>query len=149
VAGGRIATDGQRGVTTVRFVPKPGSTVTIPTLPVPKLHLRASAAPTSKLTNGQIVTVHWSGYTAGKVVNILECAASDLKSNSESACSFTHAKVLTPDPTGMGSLQLQIVEGPVGTGICDATHPGCLIVVNNASSTATLSSVRIPISFGP
>jgi predicted dienelactone hydrolase len=143
----RFPTDAQKGATTLRFSPKVGSRDTITTLPPPVLHLHASATPHADLASGQVVTVQWSGYTAGKVVNILECAASDLKSNSSSACSFAHAKILTPDPTGKGSLTFEVVEGPVGTGVCNATHQGCLIVVNNASSTATTSSVRIPISF--
>ena len=143
----RLPTDAQHGLTSLRFAKQPGSTVTITTVPPPKLHLKASVTPTTNLANNQTVTVKWSGYTAGKVVNVLECAASDLNSNSESACSFTHAKVLTPDPTGSGSLQFELVEGPVGAGICDATHPKCLIVVNNASSSAQSSSVKIPISF--
>jgi fermentation-respiration switch protein FrsA (DUF1100 family) len=145
----RLSSDGQKGVTTMRFDRQAGSRDTITTVPPPILHLHASATPTTHLANNQVVTVHWSGYTAGKVVNVLECAASDVKSNSSSACSFAHAHVLTPDPTGTGSLKVEMVEGPVGTGTCDASHPGCLIIVNNASSSAPTSSVRIPISFGP
>ena len=80
------------------------------------------------------MTVKWSGYTAGKVVNILECNASDVSLNRSAACSFAHGKILIPDPTGQGTQKLEIVEGPVGNGTCDAAHPGCLIVVNNASS---------------
>jgi hypothetical protein len=40
------------------------------------------------------------------------------------------------------------VEGKVGTGVCDATHQGCFIVVNNASSPDPASSVKLPITFG-
>lgn len=142
-----MSTAGQSGVTTLRFDATTGSTETITTLPPPKLHLRASATPTTKLTNGATVTVKWSGYTAGKVVNILECNASDVSLNSSAACSFAHAKILIPDPTGQGTQKLEIVEGPVGNGTCDAAHPGCLIVVNNASSEAPGASIKIPISF--
>ncbi len=145
----RISGDAHTGVTTVRFVPQVGSAATIPLPPMPTLHLHASVTPTGNLVNGQRVTVHWSGYTPGAVVNILECAPSVVQSNSSSACDFSGAKILTPDPTGHGSVQLQMVTGTVGTGTCDAVHPKCLIVVNNASSTAPAASVRIPISFGP
>jgi predicted esterase len=143
----RISGDAQTGVTTVRFVPQGGSAATIPLPPMPKLHLHASVTPTANLVNGQKVTVRWSGYTPGAVVNILECAPSVVQSNSSSACDFSGAKILTPDPTGHGSVQLQIVTGAVGTGTCDATHPSCLIIVNDASSTAPTASFRIPISF--
>ena len=145
----RISSDAQSGVTTVRFVPKVGSNASIPVPPTPKLHLHASVTPTADLVNGQKVTVRWSGYTPGAVVNILECSPSVVQSDSSSACDFSGAKILTPDPTGHGLVELQVVTGPVGTGTCDAAHPGCLIVVNNASSTASAASVRVPISFGP
>jgi predicted esterase len=145
----RISGDGKRGLAVVRFDPKVGSTATIPVPPAPKLDLHASATPHTNLVDGQKVTVDWNGYTPGKVVNILECAPSVIASNSSSACTFSGAKILTPDPTGHGSAQLQVVTGTVGTGTCDATHPGCVIVVNNASSTESDASVRIPISFGP
>jgi len=144
----RISRDTQTGVTTVRFVPQIGSAATIPLPPMPTLHLHATATPSANLADGQKVTVRWSGYTPGAVVNILECAPSVVQSNSSSACNFSGAKILTPDPTGHGWVQLQMVTGTVGTGTCDAAHPGCLIVVNNASSTASKASVRIPISFG-
>ncbi len=145
----RISGDARKGVTTVRFDSQVGSVAMIPLPPTPKLHLHASATPTSNLVDGQKVTVRWSGYTPGAVVNILECGPGVVQSNSSSACDFSAAKILTPDPTGHGSVQLQMVTGTVGTGICDAMHPGCLIVVNNASSTAPTASVRVPISFAP
>ena len=47
---------------------------------VPELHLRASVQPTKDLVNGQVVTVRWSGYTPGTVVNVLECVAGHLSS---------------------------------------------------------------------
>ena len=143
----RLPTDARRGVTTLHFDPQPGSSETIATLPVPELHLRASVQPTKDLVNGQVVTVRWSGYTPGTVVNVLECVAGHLSSKSASACSLTHARVLVLDPTGRGSLQLEMVEGPVGTGVCDARHPGCVVVVNDASSTDPGASVEIPVSF--
>ena len=142
-----MTTAGQSAVTTVRLDTKPGSRTTITTLPPPRLHLRASVTPATNLTNGETVTVKWNGYTAGKVVNILECNASDLHLNSSAACSFAHADILTADPTGQGMVRLEIVEGPVGNGTCDASHPGCFVVVNNASSTAPNASVKIPIGF--
>jgi hypothetical protein len=94
------------------------------------------------------VTVTWSGYTPGKVVNILQCNGSDQDLSDSTACDYTKAKLLHANPTGSGSLELEIVEGKVGTGTCDATHQGCFIVVNNASSPDPASSVKVPISFG-
>ena len=76
-AAGRLPDDQLPGVTTMKFVAEPGSTTTIPTVPTPKLHLKAGATPTKNLTNGQLVTVTWSGYSPGKVINILECNGGD------------------------------------------------------------------------
>jgi hypothetical protein len=59
----------------------------------------------------------------------------------------SRSEVIEQDPTRAGSGQPEIVEGPIGTGVCDATHPGCFIIVNNASATDPKDSVRIDISF--
>ncbi len=146
-AKGRLPDDQLPGVTTMKFVAEPGSTTTIPTVPTPKLHLKAGATPTKNLTNGQLVTVTWSGYSPGKVINILECNGGDRALTNGAACDYPHAYLLKPNPTGAGSTQLPIVVGQVGDGICDAKHSGCFIVVNNASSSDPKMSVMIDISF--
>lgn len=137
------------GVTRLTFDPVAGSTSTVPVPPPPVLHLQASVSPDSGLSNGQPVTVRWSGYTPGAVVNVLECAKFDLASASSAGCAFGNAKLLHPDPTGRGSVTLRVIVGPVGDGICDAAHPGCSIVVNNASSTDPSASRQLPIGFAP
>lgn len=147
-AGAQMLRDGQSALTSLHYVAQPGSTETIPTVPAPTLHLKASVTPSTGLAGGQHVMVMWSGYTAGKVVNILECAGSNENLGDSAACNYTKAALLHPDPTGSGSVQLEIVEGPVGSGTCDATHQGCFIVVNNASSPDPASSVKLPIAFG-
>ena len=139
--------DAKSAVTKLTFVPEPGSTATIPTVPKPKLDLHAAVEPNTNLAGGQKVTVTWSGYTPGKVVNILQCAGSDQDLSDSAACDYTKAALLHADPTGSGSLELEIVEGKVGTGVCDATHQGCFIVVNNASSPDPASSAKVPITF--
>jgi hypothetical protein len=140
----RIVTDGRPGVSRVYFAPKPGSTSTIATIPQPKTHLRATVSPETNLTGGQTVTVAWSGFQAGKVVNVLECSSA-----SATGCDISGGRILTPDPTGMGTVSLSIVEGAVGSGVCDATHPGCQIVVNDAGLETPAATIRIPITFAP
>ena len=120
-------------------------------LPVPKVaavHLHATVTPDTGLHDGQSVTVRWSGYTPGKVVNILECSTVDISTASSAGCSFSHAAILHPDPTGSGSVVLDIGTGVIGNGVCDATHM-CYVVVNNASSTSPTGSKVVPIRFGP
>jgi dienelactone hydrolase len=138
----RIPADRQRGVSTMYFVPKPGSTTTIPTVPQPRTNLHATVTPHTNLANGQTVTVAWSGYTPGKVVNIVECS-----SDNAAGCDIAGGRTLTPDPTGKGTVSLQIVAGQVGTGVCDAAHPGCQVAVNDAGLQAPAATVRIPITF--
>ena len=99
-------------------------------------------APSTNLTNGQSVTIHWSGYLPGKTVNVVECS-----SDNATGCDIAGGRILTPDPTGTGSISLTIVEGKVGTGTCDATHVGCQIAVNDAGLEAPSATVRIPITF--
>jgi hypothetical protein len=131
----------------MKFVTARGSKATVPTVTTPKLDLRASVTPRSRLTGGQVVTVKWSGYTPGKVVNILQCNGANRDMSKSNECDYSKAKLLLPDPTGEGSAPLEIIEGPVGSGTCDADHPGCFVVVNNASSTDPKDSVRVDISF--
>jgi predicted dienelactone hydrolase len=145
----RLPQDATAGTSTMRFDATVGSTATIPTPAAPKLNLRATASQTTDLVNGQKITITWSGYTAGKVINILQCNASDRDLSNSAGCDYQHAALLHPDPTGSGSVELQIIAGRVGNGVCDAAHPGCFLLVNNASSTDPASNVFIPISFRP
>ena len=145
-ARGRLSTDQQPGITTMHAALAPGSTVTITTTPTPKLDLHATVTPHQKLTNGQQVTITWSGYTPGATVNLLQCSGLATQPSDEARCGFANAVLLQPDPTGSGSLPLTIVIGRVGDGICDGTHP-CTILVNNAGHTDPANSIRLPISF--
>ena len=143
----RLSGDGRRGVTSVDFVAAVGATTSLPVPLAPVVHLRASVTPSTGLADGKSVTVRWSGYTAGKVVNVLECSHLDVASADSSGCDFSNAAILHPDPTGHGSLTMRIVTGTVGDGTCDAAHNGCAIVVNDASSTDPSYSRVLPISF--
>jgi molybdopterin-binding protein len=98
--------------------------------------------PSDNLTNGQTVTVHWSGYLPGKVVNVLQCS-----SNSQTGCDIAAGRILTPDPTGQGSVTLKIMSGKVGSGVCDAAHRGCQVVINDAGLEDPSASIRVPITF--
>jgi len=146
-AASRLPGDQVPGVSEMRFVAERGATTTIPTLPEVKRHLKAKVTPSKHLTDGQEVTVTWSGYTPGKVVNILQCNRGNRDLSNSGGCDFTHARLLHPNPTGEGSVTMSVVEGRVGDGICDAAHRGCFIVVNNESSTDPDDSVILDISF--
>lgn len=143
----RLPDDATAGASTMKFVARTGATVTIPTTAAPKLQLKASVTPHANLTNGQMVTVKWSGYTPGKAVNILQCNASSRNLSNPAGCAYSQGGLLHANPTGEGSLQLAVIVGPVGDGICDAAHPGCFILVNNASSSDPSGSRFLDITF--
>ncbi len=145
----RLPLDQTAGVSTMKFAAEQGSTATVPTVKPIERHLQAAVTPHKNLHGGQMVTVTWSGYTPGKVVNVLQCNGGDRDLSKSNECDYAKAALLHPDPTGEGSLQLEIVEGPIGTSACDATHPGCFIIVNDASSTDPKDSVQLDISFAP
>jgi hypothetical protein len=130
------------------FVAEPGTTRTLPTAPTqPARQLQAKVTPSQGLTNGQTVTVSWSGFTPGNTINIVQC--SNRTAGDASACDLKSGKILQPNPTGSGSLEMQMVTGPVGTGICDADHSDCQVVFNDGGSLDPSASVRISISFAP
>ena len=141
-----VAADGHSSQSTVHTAWSQGSRSTLPAPEVAAVHLHATVAPNVGLHDGQVVTVHWSGYTPGKVVNILECSTVEISTASSAGCSFAHAAILHPDPTGSGSVPLTVGTGAIGNGTCDAAH-SCYVVVNNASSTDPAGSKVVTIRF--
>jgi fermentation-respiration switch protein FrsA (DUF1100 family) len=144
-----LSDQGRSGVTTLTFDPVAGSGSSLPVPPAPVAHLQATVTPNNNLSDGDTVTVRWSGYSPGKVVNVLQCSSLDLSTASSAGCAFSNAKILHPDPKGSGSLTLRVVTGAVGNGVCDSSHQGCSIVVNNGSSTDPSQSRQLPIRFAP
>ncbi len=143
----RLPDDQIAGVSTMTFVAEEGSTTTIPTQPEVEHDLKASVTPHKNLEGGQLVTVEWSGYTPGKAVSILQCNPSNRDLTNGAGCDYTKAALLHDNPTGEGTLQLEIIEGQVGDGVCDADHKGCFILINNESSSDPKDSVFVTITF--
>ncbi len=141
-----VAADGRSSQSAVHTAWAQGSQSTLPVPKVAAVHLHATVTPNTGLHDGETVTVRWSGYTPGKVVNILECSTVEISTASSAGCSFAHAAILHPDPTGSGSVALDIGTGVIGNGVCDAAHK-CYVVVNNASSTDPAGSKVVPIRF--
>jgi dienelactone hydrolase len=143
-----VAADGRTSQSTVHTAWSQGSRSTLPVPKVAAADLHATVTPNAGLHNGETVTVRWSGYTPGKVVNILECSTVEISTASSAGCSFAHAAILHADPTGSGSVSLDIGTGAIGNGTCDAAH-SCYVVVNNASSTDAAGSKVVTIRFAP
>jgi dienelactone hydrolase len=141
-----VSTNGRSSLSAVHTAWTAGSTATLPVPQQAAVHLHASVTPNTSLRDGQAVTVRWSGYTPGKVVNILECSQVDIATASSAGCSFAHAAILHPDPTGSGSVVLHVGTGAIGNGVCSVAH-GCYVIVNNASSTNPADTKALPIRF--
>lgn len=114
---------------------------------VPELSRQASAEPTTGLVDGQTVVVTWSGFLPEQTVNILQCSQGGTEGSG--ACNFTNARILHPNPTGEGSVELTVIVGAVGSGICDATVDDCIIAVNDSGLQEPEATIRIPLSFAP
>jgi dienelactone hydrolase len=145
----RLTTDGRSPTTKIVLdltTGSRGAAIAVPAVPV--VHLRATVSPNHDLTSGEAVTIRWSGFTAGKVINILQCSHVDISTGSSAGCTFANAGLLHPDPKGSGLFTMHVVTGPVGNGICDSTHP-CSIAVNNASSLNASNTRVLPITFAP
>jgi dienelactone hydrolase len=142
-----LASDLSKGSTTLTFAYQPKQNMQ---LTVPKSiarHRQATIEPSQSLVDGQTLRVHWGGFAPGVSVNILECSKSPPTAAND--CDLQTAKLLQADPTGSGSLPFQIHTGTVGAGACSASHPGCVVVVNEGGSAATSASVIVPVSFAP
>jgi hypothetical protein len=140
----RLPDDGAKGITTMTWAGKAGATSTLPTIPVPETNRVATVSATTGLTAGQTVTVTWKGFLPGKTINIVQCAGDGR--GGTATCDLLHGNLLKPDPTGEGTLPLEIQVGPVGNGVCDATHP-CTILVNDSGLQDPDAFVYIPVTF--
>jgi len=140
-----LAGDEKPGVAKMTFVAGPDQSVVInPTLPTMPSRT-ATVTPSMQLRSGQSVRVQWSGFLPGRVVTAVQCSGGGL--GGTSSCDLVTGKVLNDDPTGSGSLELEIVVGKVGNGFCDADHNDCVVIVNDASLQDEEANIRIPITF--
>ena len=126
-----VATDGRTSQSTVHTAWAEGSRAALPLPKAAALHLHATVSPDSGLRNGQAVTVRWSGYTVGKVVNTKSAPRWRSRRPAQPAAASPTRAILHPDPTGSGSVVLTIGTGTIGNGVCDAAH-SCFVVVNDA-----------------
>jgi dienelactone hydrolase len=141
-AGARIFHDAQPGVATVHYAPKPGQSLTVTPPPAPRTHRRAAVTPSKGLADGQLVTVRWSGYLPGNVVNVVECSGND-----ETDCDLATGRILVPDALGSGSVALRVVDGRVGAGVCGSASAPCSVYVNDAGLLSPSATIRLPIAF--
>ncbi len=140
----RIASDQSPPLATMAFAPDAASAVTVPTVPVPETNRKASVSADTGLTNGQVVTVTWSGFLPDKTVNVLQCVGDGR--GGTASCGLAEGHVLVADPTGAGSIDLTVHTGPFANGVCDAQRP-CTILVNDSGLLDKDAFVYFPVTF--
>jgi hypothetical protein len=142
-----LASDVRKGVTKLTFVYRAEQNVHLAAPPSITRHRQATVTPSQALVDGQSLQVTWKGFAPGVALNVLECSTSPPTAAND--CDLQTAKLFQPDPNGFGSLPFQIHAGTVGSGTCSASHPGCVVVVNEGGSMSSSSSAIIPIFFAP
>ncbi len=131
-------------VATLYWAPDEASNVPVETLPEPETNRQAFVSEDTNLTDGQVITVTWSGFLPEKVVNVMQCSGD--ATGGAAACNISGGRLFYPSPYGMGSLELIIHTGPIGNGVCDSANP-CQVIVNDASLTDAEATIRVPITF--
>ncbi len=140
-----LADDQEPGVASMTFVGDPSQSATVERT-LPKMPSRAATVtPLTGLRDGQMVRVEWSGFLPDHVVTVAQC--SDGAREGSASCDLVTGKVLRYDPDGWGSLELEIVVGKVGNGVCDADHTDCLVIVNDAALLDEDANFRFPLTF--
>ena len=137
--------DQKSGVATMTFISDPNQTASVERT-LPKMSARsATVEPSTGLRDRQKVRVEWSGFLPDRVVTVVQCSGG--ASDGPASCDLVTGKILQHDPTGSGSLELEIVVGKVGNGVCDADHTDCVVIVNDAALQDADANIRIPLSF--
>ena len=139
----RSGETGEDAVTLV-YEADAGAPTTVPTTTI-AVDRQVSADTTTGLTGGQVVTVTWSGFIPGGTINVVQCSAGG--TGGGGFCDLTIGHILQPNPTGAGSIGLEIVVGPVGEGTCGPGVTDCVIVVNDSGLNDEGSTIYLPIEF--
>jgi predicted esterase len=140
----RLPEDQAAGVATMHWASDEASNIPVELLPEPETNRQAFLSATDNLVDGQVITVTWSGFLPGKVVNIMQCTGD--VTGGAAACNISGGTLFLQNPTGMGSHEQVIRTGPIGNGVCDSANP-CTVIVNDAGLTEEEAIVRIPITF--
>jgi hypothetical protein len=111
---------------------------------VPGLDREVSVEPATGLVDGQSITVTWSGFSSDGTINVVQCSDAD---EGAGFCELTTGKILVPNPTGAGTLDLEIVVGPVGEGTCGPSITECVIAVNDSGLSDPDATIYVPLQF--
>jgi Neocarzinostatin family len=120
------------------------------TTTVPANPYKATATPTTGLTDGQAVTVKISGFKPGLQLGINECSTTT--DDSGSGCDLGGITIITSAADGTGSATVHVKAGPFGADkvVCSALQEPehCLLSVGELTADANAErSNDVPISF--
>ena len=134
----------ESGYPSLRFDNGAGKVDLVATTTVPGLDREVSVEPATGLVDGQSITVTWSGFSSDGSINVLQCSVAD---EGAGFCDLTTGRVLVPNPTGEGTLDLEIVVGPVGEGTCGPSITECVIAVNDSGLADPDATIYVPLQF--
>ena len=140
----RLRGDASSGYPRLRFDDGAGEIVVVATTAVPGLDRAVGVEPSTGLVDGQRVTVTWSGFSPDGSINVVQCSDAD---EGAGFCELTTGRILVPNPTGAGSLELEVVVGPVGEGTCGPGITECVIAVNDSGLTESDATIYVPLEF--
>jgi hypothetical protein len=107
---------------------------------------KATVSPNTNLTDGEMVTVAWTGVDAGARLNIFQCA----QPPTTSTCGVTAGVMNFVNPaTGAGEVMLTVHTGAIGTSGAQCPGPAndCVVVINVGGSEDPAANFVLPISF--
>ena len=140
----KLQADGNTDRTHLAFAARVGEKMTLTVPRSLNTKLMATVVPSRGLADGEQVEVSWQGYQPGITVNVLECS---LPLSGAQDCDLKRADIAIADPTGSRSVAFTVHTGPIGTGVCDATNPKCVLAVNQGGSSNPSDTAVLPISF--
>jgi len=130
------------GVATMYWAPDDASNVVVEELPEPETNRQAFLSADTDLTDGQVITVTWSGFLPDKLVYVMQCSGDGIGAVT---CNIAGGALFQPSINGMGTAELIIRTGPIGNGVCDSAHP-CQVLVNDNGLPDEEAIVRMPIT---
>ena len=143
----RLAADLRKaGNARLDLVTRAGVPVRLPPTSAPVGTRTASVSPHDGFTDGEKVTVAWQGFGRGTLLNIVECSRNPPTGAGD--CDLARAALfVAAGAGGTGSAAFTVHAGAIGSGMCDAVHSTCVVVVNEGGSSAPQDSVIAPIRF--
>ena len=108
----------------------------------------ATATPSTGLTNGTVVHISGSGFTAGKQLGVTQCSDQGEQTGAGD-CDLGKIKTVTADASGKATIDYTVSAGPFGQNnrVCDATHK-CVLSLGELSADPNAERAVMNVTFG-